>query len=96
MLQHYVFIKYAPGTAAGHIDEFCSRLLGLRSSIAEIKHVEIGRDILRDQRSWDLILIMRFESVEELRTYQQHSAHQQLMQFNQPFVAEIGAVDFLD
>lgn len=95
MLQHYVFIKYVADTPAGHVDEFCSRLLGLRSVIAEIKHMEIGRDILRDQRSWDLILIMRFESVEELRAYQQHSAHQQLMQFNQPFVAEIGAVDFL-
>ena len=94
MLHHYVFIQYAKGTTEDHIAEFCRRMLDLRARIDGIDHLEIGRDILRDARSWDLVLIMRFQSVEALRRYQQHPDHQAVMAYNQPRVAEVGSVDF--
>lgn len=94
MLQHYVFIKYREGTADTHVEEFRTRMLALCAVIAEIDHLEVGRDILHDARSWDLVLVMRFASVEALRRYQQHAAHQQVMQFNQPCVADVASVDF--
>jgi hypothetical protein len=62
MLQHYIVIKYQNATSDEHIAEFCRRMLDLRTSIAGIEHLEIGRDILHDARSWDLILMMRFVS----------------------------------
>jgi hypothetical protein len=94
MLQHYVFIRYEKGVSDEHIAEFCKRMLALRTSIPEIQYLEIGRDILRDARSWDLILIMRFPSVAALRSYQQHPEHRNVMAFNQPFVADVASVDF--
>lgn len=94
MLQHYVLIKYQSGTSDEHIAEFCRRMLTLRTSIPGIEHLEIGRDILHDDRSWDLILIMRFSSVDILRRYQRHPEHRQLMVFNQPFVSDVASVDF--
>jgi len=94
MLQHYVVIKYQKGVSDEHIAEFCRRMLDLRTSIAGIDHLEIGRDILHDDRSWDLILIMRFASTGVLRSYQQHPEHQKVMAFNQPFVAAVASVDF--
>lgn len=94
MLQHYVLIKFKDGTSGDHIDEFCRRMLALRATIASIEHLEIGRDILHDARSWDLILIMRFASVEALRSYQQHPEHLSVMAFNQPSVAAVASVDF--
>jgi hypothetical protein len=69
-------------------------MLALRSTIEGIEYLEIGRDILHDSRSWDLILIMRFASVAALRVYQQHPEHQNLMAFNQPYVAAVASVDF--
>jgi hypothetical protein len=95
MLQHYIFIKYREGTGEAHIAEFSARMLALRVVIPEIAHLDIGRDILHEARSWDLVLIMRFASLEALRNYQRHEAHQQVMQFNHPWVADVGAVDFL-
>ena len=68
--------------------------MALRTIIAGIEYLEIGRDILHDARSWDLILIMRFASVDALRSYQQHPEHQKVMAFNQPFVANVASVDF--
>lgn len=94
MLQHYVLIKYKKDTSDGHIGEFCRRMLALRTTISSIEHLEIGRDILHDARSWNLILIMRFASTEALRGYQQHPEHLQLMAFNQPSVADVASVDF--
>jgi hypothetical protein len=94
MLQHYVFIKYRAGTAATHVDGFSARMLALRGVIAEIEYLEIGRDILHDARSWDLVLIMRFTSVEALRRYQQHPDHVKVMEFNQPCVEAVASVDF--
>ena len=94
MLQHYVLIQYEKSTSDEHIAEFCRRMLALRSSIEGIEYLEIGRDILHDSRSWDLILIMRFASVAALRVYQQHPKHQNLMAFNQPSVAAVASVDF--
>jgi len=95
MLQHYVFIRYASGTAEAHVEEFCRRMEALRAVVPGIEHLEIGRDILRDGRSWDLLLIMRFESVDALRRYQRHPAHLEVMAFNEPAVAQVGSVDFL-
>jgi len=94
MLQHYVLIRYEKNVSKEHIEEFCTRMLSLRTSIAAIESLEIERDILHDARSWDLILIMRFASVGALRNYQQHPEHQKLMAFNQPFVADVASVDF--
>ena len=94
MLQHYILIKYQKGASDEHVAEFCKRMLALRTSIPEIEYLEIGRDILRDARSWDLILIMRFASTGALLSYQQHPEHKKVMAFNQPFVAEVASVDF--
>ena len=94
MLQHYVLIRYEKGASDEHIAEFCRRMLALRISIADIEYLEIGRDILHDARSWDLILIMRFASVDALRRYQEHPEHRKVMAFNQPLVDDVASVDF--
>jgi hypothetical protein len=94
MLRHYVFIKYRDGTSDGHVAAFCQRLLALRDTIDGIEHLDIGRDELHDARSWDLVLIMAFASVDALRAYQRHPHHRALMEFNDPFVASVASVDF--
>jgi len=94
VLQHDVLIKFRKGTSDEHIGEFCRRMLALTTTISGIEHLEIGRDILHDARSWDLILIMRFASTEALRSYQQHPEHLRLMAFNQLSVADVASVDF--
>ena len=47
-----------------------------------------------DLSDYDLILIMRFASVDVLRSYQKHPEHLKLMAFNQPFVADVASLDF--
>ncbi len=94
MLRHFVFIKYRQGTSDAHIDEFLRRTRALPESIPTLRDLEAGRDVLHTARSWDIMLAMRFNSLEELREYQVHPVHQALMAFNNPQVAEVGSVDF--
>ena len=94
MLRHFVFIKYKPGTSDAHIDEFLRMTRALPESIPTMRDLEVGRDVLHTARSWDVMLAMSFTSLEELREYQIHPAHQALMAFNNPQVAEVGSVDF--
>jgi hypothetical protein len=95
MLRHYVFLKYREGTSDAHVTAFCERMLALPGAIDDIRHLEIGRDELHDARSWDLVLIMEFASVDALRAYQRHPDHRAVMAFNDPFVAEVASVDFV-
>jgi hypothetical protein len=94
MLQHYVFLKYREDTSERHISAFCERMRALRGTIAGIEHLEIGRDELHDPRSWDIVLIMAFASIDALRAYQRHPEHLAVMAFNEPFVASVASVDF--
>ena len=94
MLQHYVFLKYRDGTPEQHVTAFCDRMRLLRGTVAGIQRLEIGRDELHDARSWDLVLIMEFTSVETLRTYQRDARHLAVMAFNEPFVAHVASIDF--
>ena len=93
MLQHYVLIRYEKSVSDEHIAEFCRRMLALRTSIPGIEYLEIGRDILHDARSWDLILIMRFASVA-LAQLSATPGTSKVMAFNQPFVANVASLDF--
>ena len=94
MLRHFVFIRYTQGTSDAHIDEFLRRTRALPGSIPMVRALEVGRDVMHSPRSWDVMLAMRFHSLEELREYQVHPAHRALMAFNDPQVAEVGSVDF--
>ena len=96
MLKHFVFFKYTPGTSDAHIEEFLRLTRALPASILTMRDLEVGRDVLHGARSWDVLLAMRFNSLEELREYQVHPAHRALMAFNDPRVAEVGSVDFLE
>lgn len=94
MLRHYLFLRFREGTSGDHVAAFCVRMRALPGVIAEIESLDIGLDELHDARSWDLVLIMTFASVEALRVYQRHPAHVAVMAFNQPFVANVATVDF--
>ena len=96
MVHHYIMLKYKKGTSEDHISAFISKMRALGETIDAVASLKIGRDELREGRSWDLIMDMRFRVYEDLQTYRQHPEHAALMRFNDPFVSDIAAVDFTD
>lgn len=68
-------------------------MLALKGTISELQHLVIERDELREARSWSLLMSMCFRTLDDLRAYQKHPEHMAAMQFNAPYVTDIGALD---
>lgn len=96
MVHHYVMLKYKNETSEDHISAFISKMRALGEKIDAVASLKIGRDELREGRSWDLIMDMRFRGYDDLQAYRKHPEHVAVMQFNDPFVSDIAAVDFTD
>ena len=85
MIQHIVMWKFAEvaegKTRAENMNWVETRLKALVPIIPEIKKLEIGADIGGTDMSYDMVLIMEFESMEDLHTYKIHPEHQKISQY---------------
>ena len=94
MITHIVFFKLAdpfPEMIAATRD----RLLGMKGKIGEIRHLEVGADVIRSERSYDLALVARFDSLADLRIYQEHPVHAgDVVPYVKSVCSSIVAVDY--
>lgn len=74
MLTHVILFKLKqPNETA--IAEALARLRALDGAVPSLRGLEVGRDIVRSERSYDVALIARFDDLDGLIAYQQHPAH---------------------
>ena len=57
------------------MDEIEKRLGALTSVIPQIKGMKFERDILRSERSFDMLYLVEFDSLEDLEIYRVHPEH---------------------
>jgi hypothetical protein len=50
-------------------------LRNMEGKIAELQHLEVGTDVLHSERSYDIALVTKFDSMEALKAYQVHPVH---------------------
>lgn len=51
-------------------------LMSMEGKIEELKYLEVGMDVLHTERSFDLILITKFHSKEDMDKYQVSEYHE--------------------
>jgi hypothetical protein len=56
-------------------------LLGMKGKIPQLRHLEAGIDVLHSERSYDLALVTKFDSMEDLKAYQAHPAHVEVLKY---------------
>ncbi len=74
MITHIVFFKLtnpANETAAIVRD----KLLSMEGKIPQLRHLEAGIDMIRSERSYDVALVTRFDTLDDLQAYQVHPYH---------------------
>jgi hypothetical protein len=74
MITHIVFFKLGDPSPE-KIAETRNRLLSMSGRIPVIRHFEVGIDVVRSERSYDLALVTRFDSLADLKAYQEHPMH---------------------
>ena len=85
MIQHVVMWKFADvaegRTREENLQWVKEHLTALIPIIPEICSMEIGADVGRTEMSYDMVLIMTFDSMEALHTYKVHPEHQKVSQY---------------
>lgn len=98
MIKHIVFWNLK-STALGadkctNRQRLKDRLEALPSVITEIRELEVGFNINTADTAWDVALYSTFDRMEDLQTYQDHPAHQDVVAFVREIVSARAVVDY--
>jgi hypothetical protein len=74
MITHIVLFKLKDRTPAS-IEVTAQVLRNMEGKIDELRHLEVGTDVLHSERSYDIALVTKFDSMEALKAYQIHPVH---------------------
>ena len=94
MITHIVLFKLAEPTPE-KITAVRNRLLSMQGNIDLLRHLEAGADVIRSERSYDVALLTRFDSLADLQAYQVHPYHVgEVVPFMKSNCSSIVAVDY--
>jgi len=80
MITHVVLFKLKD-SSQNNIEKARDVLLGMRGKIQLLRHLEVGMDVLHSERSFDIALITRFDSMEDLKAYQVNPIHLEVAKY---------------
>ena len=95
MLTHVIIIKLKEEASDQAID-LRDSLLALQGQVPSLRQIEAGVDVLGQARSYDVVLIARFDDLDGLEAYQVHPAHQVVGDVIRDVAASIVAVDYVE
>ena len=93
MITHIVFFKFKDGHPE-NIAKAREMLLNLKGKIPQLLHLEVGVDVLHTERSYDLALVSKFNSLEDLQAYQIHPLHVEVAEYLATVREAVAAVDY--
>jgi len=100
MLKHIVMWKFAPEaegkTREENLDYVIGELKKLPAQIPQIRSMQIGKDVLGSEMSYDCGLIVEFDSLEDMRIYKDHPLHVEVSQYVKKVRTDRATVDFYD
>ncbi|MDF2649485.1 MAG: hypothetical protein K0Q73_5290 [Paenibacillus sp.] len=78
MLTHVVFFKLKDRSPEA-VEVTKAVLTNMEGKIPVLRHIEVGTDILHLDRSYDIALITKFDSLEDLNVYATHPVHKEVL-----------------
>ncbi|SFQ98355.1 Dabb family protein [Desulfoscipio geothermicus] len=93
MITHIVLFKLNDRSTE-NIQKAHDVLSGMQGKIPYLRHLEVGVDVLRSERSYDLALVAKFDSLEDLQAYQIHPVHMEVSRYMTMVRESSVAVDF--
>ena len=95
MIKHVVFFKFKPDISAAEREAGISGLRGLPGKIDFIRSFELGEDVLKSPRSWDLVLVATYDDLDALQTYATHPDHVPVAELLKALCTDVGSVDYV-
>lgn len=80
MITHIVCFKLKDSSTE-NIDRTVAVLRDMEGKIEQLRYIEVGVDVLHSERSYDIALVTKFDSMADLEAYQVHPVHQKVIAF---------------
>lgn len=93
MFRHVVFFKLKNPTPEV-LQETKNVLMNMKGKIPELLDIEVGIDVVRSERSFDVALITTFESLDAMNAYQVHPLHVEVGKYIATVRESAVAVDY--
>jgi hypothetical protein len=74
MIVHIVLFKLKEPTETNR-SAVQEKLLSMNGKLPMLRHLEVGVDVIRSERSYDVALYTKFDSLADLQAYQIHPYH---------------------
>ena len=85
MIRHVIMWKFVDELDGMNKEEIMDKVtesfVHLKKVIPEIKYMSVERDVLKTERSFDMIYVTEFESLEALEIYRVHPEHVKVAHF---------------
>jgi len=85
MIRHTIMWRFTDNFDGMNKEEIMDKItelfVFLKNTIPEIKFMSVERDVIKSERSFDMIYITEFESLEELEIYRVHPEHLKVAEF---------------
>jgi len=79
MITHIVLFKLKDRSPES-IAKTVQVLRNMEGKIDELRHLEVGTDVLHTDRSYDVALVTKFDSMDALQAYQVHPEHKKVIE----------------
>jgi len=94
MIAHIVLFKLKESNS-GNAAAVKDMLLSMSGKLPMLRHLEVGVDVIRSERSYDVALYTKFDNLADLQTYQVHPYHADtVVPFMKANCASIVAADY--
>ena len=94
MIRHVVFFKFKPEVSPADRADLVARLRALPERVPGILQPEVGEDLVRSPRSYDVALVFGFEDRAAMDRYQVHPNHVPVVERARRLCESIIAVDY--
>ena len=85
MIRHTIMWRFTDSFDGMSKDDIMDKIMELfvflKITIPEIKFMSVKRDVIKSERSYDMIYITEFESLEALEVYRVHPEHLKVAEF---------------
>lgn len=93
MITHVVLFKLKDNSPEA-VERTAAVLRAMEGQIEQLQSIEVGIDVLHSERSYDIALITKHESMADLEGYQVHPVHKKVIEHMQQVRESSVAVDF--
>ncbi len=94
MFTHIVLFK-AKDPTKENLEFLEKTFLSMKGNIEELKELEVGVDVIRSDRSYDIGIITRFDSKEDCLAYDVNEFHvEKVKKVIKPYIESSKSLDF--